>query len=291
MKIIDHPLNPVNMETLGNKIIHLEQDGNNNMIRLCRLMMPQKYREEALLKATITMLAMMKYFGNISIGLNIISRDDPWDFEMIDNNGNKFYIEITEFTDRVWFHQEETKSFELDEMISTKKAEYSKIKKVIEYFDLKIKIPENPGKGNNKKIIKNPIFNYKREKFWFRNTKSKSNFESLEEAILKKENKKHDKSNCILILDNRSIYFNAFHYNKLRNKISNLDFSFMGIFVITAYGTRYNDVEFTAFPLWLSKKMDSKITIDGDVMDGNSKTEKEKEKIIKNLWVEKWKDT
>ena len=283
-----HPLSP--MAPIHNKSnfkIHnfIERDGT--IIQSVRLYAEQHLREHIIMTQTLGQFSSWGYIDKLQ-EFEITSRDDPWDYSIKTECGKEFNIEITEFTDSVVCRQKnEEKELEFKKLFSAKNAPYIKIKKAVEYLDLKgIKLPDIKN-GKNKTTIDNSLFGKDEHRIFLSHSGlMEKNIEIIKKAILKKAQKAHTgKENTILILDNRSIYFNTYHLEKILEWIhkEKPDIPFKEVFIYTGY---YSDddgknSEFSSMSLML----DNEIT---DCVRNSGALENIDEGLVEMMTEKKW---
>lgn len=281
-----HPLNP--MAPIHNKLnfkIHnfIERDGT--IIQSVRLSAEQHLREHIIMTQILGQFSSWGYINKLQ-KFEITSRDDPWDYSIKTECGKEFNIEITEFTDSVVYRQmNEEKELEFKKLFSSKKAPHIKIKKAVEYLDLKgIKLPDIK-KGENKTIIDNPLFGKDEYRIFLSHSGlMEKNVEMIKKAILKKVQKAHaGKEDTILILDNRSTYFNTYHFEKILEWIhkEKPNIPFKEVFIYTGYysGDDGKNSEFSSMSLMLDDDISDCVMSSGaleNMSDGLVETMTEK---------------
>jgi len=283
-----HPLNPeapLHDKLNFKKHLFIERDGS--IIQSVRLSAEQNLREEIILNHVVGQLSSIGYI-NKQQEFEITSRDAPWDFNIKTKCGREFNIEITEFTDSKNYRQmNEEKELEFRKLFSAKRAPYIKIKKAVEYLSMEdINLPEI-SKGDNKTLIENPLFGKEEPRFFISiSGEMKKNIEAFKYAILKKTQKKHgDKDNTILVLDNRSIYFNSAHYEEILEWAhdNKPNIPFKEIFVYTGYYSnddgRYS--EFSIMSLMLNEEI-------SDYFADSGVLEKQKDWLVDIMTSKKW---
>lgn len=247
-----HPLNPIapTHDKQNLKYYHLIlRDGT--VVRLTRLFAEQRIRENIIFHHTVKFLAQINYIAKPS-QLEIIKRDDPWDYSVKTQCGKEFNIEITEFADTKSKQKYDDRELEINKLFRMRIAPYIKIKKAIDFLDLKdIDFP-SLGNGNNKTLVKNPLFGRNSDSIFITNSgEFIDNVNIATEAIRKKIEKKHqDKKDTILVLDNRSTFFDSSHYDHLlKNPLPYLPFK--EILIYTGYFSNQdgNRAEYTLFSL------------------------------------------
>ncbi len=205
----------------------------------------------------------VKYFYKTEIGINIISRDKPWDFE-IELSTNEFInIEITSIADNHWqfemlkseeriAKQSNNERIPLRELIKLNKLFPDKQTEDIINGYLK----ENLSKDS---IIKNPFFEKTVMTIGRTEKPSKKLSEIIDESITKKEQKNHqNKEITVLIIDNRTFIFEIKDFqlalDELFERIQ--ESPFMEIWLYTGYYSSNdgNDAEYSLMPLKITKQ-------------------------------------
>ncbi len=208
----------------------------------------------------------VKLFSKEPIGFKIISRDSPWDFKIDLSSGELLNVEITSIAEDSGIFKnlkreerllltQKRKEIELHEL---EKLNYffpdSSIEKIIKSLKdsgiAKTELVENP--WNDKHIIT-----------FGRISEKQPNLSKLiEQAITKKEKKKHSqKEQTILILDNRTFMYEVSHLQKARKELN--DFiegsSFLEIWFYTGYYSSLdgNDTEFNLTPLKVTSEQEN----------------------------------
>lgn len=289
-----HPLNPhAPVFNKHNFKEHhfIEQDGT--LIKLIRLFAEQELREEIIMRQIVGRLVAsgnMQGNGKFEV-LREDNKNNHWDFRIKPETGDQFNMEITEFTDSKKYRQiDEEKELELKKLFSAKRAPFVKIKKAIEYYDIKdINIPDKPS-GGLKEEIDNPLFE-KGEQYLFTSFSGEmnNNLASVKDAIQKKIDKPHaDKENTILVLDNRSVYFNFYHYEKILDWIRNEkpDIPFKEVLIYTGYYSDESgrDSEFNMMSLMLNEEMTQNFA---SLQERSMETDSFKELMTKKKWYGK----
>lgn len=210
----------------------------------------------------------VQLFLEETVGVNIISRDKPWDFELELSNSEKLIIEITSIADEVDLF----KTFKYQERITDKSnyehIEFHELIKLNNIFpDPKIQElidTYKKQKISKDKLVPNP--NYGKE-FIFQSSISEDlvSFDRLlKTAIDKKVNKNHPKKEDVtLIIDNRTVTYELEdiieYFNSLDDYFVNLPFK--EVWLYTGY---YSDLdgsnaEYSLAPLKITKEKFEKL--------------------------------
>lgn len=198
-------------------------------------------------------------FANEPMGLNIISRDEPWDFKIETSNKEIFNIEITSIADDN-FHFEKMKREErLMIKSNVKELPIHELIKLNSFFPTE-KVTELIDKllsnGHSKKeLVKNPFKGNHPNIFLSNSNHVEKNLEKLlRESISKKESKKHqEKENTVIIIDNRTLSYKISDFYDAFEKIEDLlsKSSFREIWLYTGYcsDNNGNNAEFSLAPM------------------------------------------
>lgn len=159
-----------------------------------------------------------KFFRKEKVGIELVSRDDPWDFEIKLSNGEHFFIEITSIADddEQFIRQSREKHYR-----SLNNKEYitkKEFKQLIRFFpNLKGNKEISPPSENE--LIVNPIFNDFKQFIGFNSEVVENLGDKLIRVIGKKVEKSHNrKQETVLIIDNRS---GAYGLKDLEDAIKN----------------------------------------------------------------------
>jgi hypothetical protein len=220
----------------------------------------------------------IKFFYKSSVGLNILSRDKPWDFKIELSSKESLNVEITSISDNQW-------NFELlsnEERCATASQkenipfhELIKINKLFPDETLeKIIEKYHNNKTSKKKIIPNPFYNKSILTIGRNEYPEKKLSEIINLAILKKENKKHfEKEKTILIIDNRTFTLEIEDFQKSLQELGQrFELSpFMEIWLYTGYYSSNdgNDAEYNLIPIKVSenqREILNKMAIDTEII-------------------------
>jgi hypothetical protein len=234
----------------------------------------QRQREEIILKHFLKQYVYL--FIKRPISVNIIERDNPWDFRINLGKLVEINIEITAISDDLKVFRR-SKHEELFDLIKDKKEI-----RVRDLVNLKGKIsPDLVNEDflsnilathiNQDDIIVNPFYGGKIT-IWMssKNYQSRSFDECMWKAINSKTNKRHkDKDNTVLIIDNRSINYELSDITSFisNNRIELANTLFMEIWFYTGYYSdhRANDCEFSLIPLKLTMMNESCIKLFSEI--------------------------
>ena len=213
----------------------------------------------------------VKAFSNEPIAINVISRDEPWDFKIETDKKKVFNIEITAIADNKFSFEKMKREERLLLKSNKKELPIHELIKLNSFFPtekMTHHIEELLNKNYSKKdIVDNPYYGNYPNLFISESNVSENNLESLLEiAITKKEQKKHkEKDKTVLLIDNRTLayeisdFFEAF--KNLDELINNI--SFREIWLYTGYCSDNdgNNAEFSLAPIKITQTQSAKLAI------------------------------
>ncbi len=206
----------------------------------------------------------VKLFLNETVGIEIISRDKPWDFKIELSTSEIFNIEVTSISEsRKMF--EKFKSEERYILNSFKEKipfyELEKLNKLFPSEEISKQIKQlkiiNTGKNS---LINNPYYGQNPTLFISGFEDIKIPFsELIKEAIVRKENKKHlEKESTVLVIDNRTLTYEMNDLDDAKEILSGFlnNTSFREIWFYTGYcsDNDANNAEFSFSPLKLTQE-------------------------------------
>jgi len=205
----------------------------------------------------------IKFFYKSHVGLNIISRDKPWDFKVKLSNNEIFNVEITSISDNQW-------NFEMlknEERIATQSNyenipfhELIKINKMFPNETLDGIINDyHKKKTSRNEIIPNPFFAKTISTLGRTDLPQKKLSEIISTALIKKEEKKNsEKENTILLIDNRTFTLEIDDFKKAFQELGNrFELSpFIEIWLYTGYYSSEdgNVAEYSLVPLKVTER-------------------------------------
>jgi len=222
------------------RLFRIEKDGS--VIERIFLNVSDIFLREEIIFSHYLSFLVRNFIQNL-VGVNIISRDDPWDFSVELSNGLSFNVEITSIADNEWLYEKMKREEKYEEIIIKKKIKLRELKKIDLWFEneeSKLAIREAEEKSvDADELIKNPFLNEGGRIFI---SDSKNREKSLAilllEAIKRKNNKRHkDKEKTILIIDNRTSVFEIEDYQEARKEIEDklTNILFPEIYFYTGY--------------------------------------------------------
>lgn len=284
MEITKSSFYPVsNVDKLSNlkRYYRIEKDGK--IIERILLDIPDSSMREHLIAMHYLKHSVMLFHDN-PVGVNIISRDAPWDFKIELSTKEIFNLEITSVSDDT----ETFRKFKNEERYLLKSLEQKipfhelvKLNNLFPKMETEEEI-ENHRKNNVSKnsIVNNPYYSDNTPLFLSMKNQRKQPLEDLiKVAIESKEAKKHsEKENTVLIIDNRTLayeYSDLHTASELLRELYNRS-PFREIWFYTGYASDYdgNNAEYSLAPqkvtnsqkIVLMKKMNDNPPDDNGIM-------------------------
>lgn len=204
------------------------------------------------------------------IGINIISRDNPWDFKIEIVNKEIFNIEITSIADDKSLF-EKIKREERFAIASHEDKiplhELEKLNKLFPKSEINKKLEELKKDNLSKKdLVDNPYKNQVGGIFLSSTFGTQEPLENLlREAIQKKEDKKHsEKEKTVLIVDNRTMIYEIKELHEAVKKLDQFleNSSFREIWFYTGYYTELdgNGGEYSFSPMKITELQSKTLT-------------------------------
>jgi hypothetical protein len=125
-----------------------------------RLDVPNKFRRENIIFLNF-MYYIMRMIGHI-VKFDIVSRDNPWDFEIKTSNFGSFYVEITSISDSSDLFRQYSQYESFSNITRIKKVRLRDLHKALKNVNVHISenFPiRNIDKIGNDKFIENPLYN------------------------------------------------------------------------------------------------------------------------------------
>jgi hypothetical protein len=250
-----HPVNPLEGKDNYKKYYLVDAQGKIKE-RILLDISDQRLRENIILSHFMQFYD--RTFRQNILKIEIIGRDDPWDFKIKINGELIINIEITSISSSSHSFQklknEETYN-EIKRHEFIKIRDLKKLNKLSPDFNFDETFNKEIDSGNKKDdYIKNPIFNM--DNIWFSLCDNMGNMtDALTKAIKAKENKKHpDKDRTILIIDNKSIHFEIDNFREFLSVYQD-ESSFKEIWFYTGYYSDMTGVyrEFDLSPIKINK--------------------------------------
>jgi hypothetical protein len=233
----------VNLSKLHNtkSYIWIQPDGSSmHAVYFCPL--EESLREELILQHYLS--HAVRTLGDGPLGVNVLSRDQPWDFELELSNGTNITIEICSITDRDGFFTKLSAEELLERHSHYPEIRLGILKKIEGFFPSEegtAFLDEKSKQGfRNSDDVENPYFPPSRR--IYTSLSDLPPLDPLDEiriAIRKKQTKKHSgKNETVLLVDNRtstaSLTDFEILYPKLIPLLENVEFP--EIWLYTGYG-------------------------------------------------------
>lgn len=218
-KSLFHPIESTEGKNNHKRLYKLEKDGSITERIFLSIDDPFE-REHIIFLHYLRFIA--KHFFTNKIGVNIISRDNPWDFKLELNTGKTFNLEITSIADnpehfKINKDQERFNQCYTKENISLREV----IKLNTIFYDKDIDILLKEYKGKNLLLesrIPNPYYKKQIIPLSMLPVPTITLQEQIQSIISKKLQKNHnEKNNTVIIIDNRtSAYDLPDYYNAVK---------------------------------------------------------------------------
>jgi hypothetical protein len=214
----------------------------------------ERIREEVICLHYLKFLAKKK--SQEGFGFNIISRDNPWDFEIQMSTGEKTFIEITSIADNQCQFVKMKLEATIEEFTNQDVVRFRTLRKLGNYFlqDDAFR-PLIDGDYRKNDYVLNPFFGRIPKLYLSRAGDLTQNLKDhLVGAINKKVLKKHlNKENTILLIDNRSISFGIKDFERacevLKDYFRDLPFKEVWIYVGYCSDLNGNNAEYSLISL------------------------------------------
>lgn len=201
----------------------------------------------------------VKHFCNNDLGINLISRDAPWDFQIETSDNSKFNIEITSIAESYKVfnnHSSEErytkwaqeKEIPLHELIKLEKLFPSDDINSIAQGFVQAGVDEND-------LVLNPLFSNERALFISKLPYQVDTVEKvLLDSISKKASKRHEgKEQTVLIIDNRTMSFEMDDFYSVLPSVSeyceSLDFPEIWLYTGHCSDDDGNNADFSFIPI------------------------------------------
>lgn len=216
-----------------------------------------RYREYLIFMHYIQHL--VRHFIQDDVGMNILNRDNPWDFEVELSTGSRFNIEITSIADNRQQFKNNSREERLEASRSCEMISLRELSKLADFFpsnEVNRLVMEYRTRGiDSEEMVRNPYYRDGTNIVVSVVYETDDDLSSLLiEAIEKKAEKGHPrKENTILIIDNRTGQYDLPDYfaalDCIRDRITDLPFP--EIWFYTGYYSDYNgdNAEFSFAPI------------------------------------------
>lgn len=205
-----------------------------------------------------------KLFSENDFGLNLLSRDNPWDYEVQLSNGLSFNIEITSIAESSKLFEIQSKEERFDILRHKKQVRLRDLEKIEKFFPdegLNKIIQEYRQAGTTKDcLVKNPLLNSGGRLFLSHIEDTGQRLSAvITDSIRKKELKSHKgKENTVIVIDNRASLYDVDDFYEAQKELKDFleDSIFPEIWFYTGYYSDLdgNNAEFSFAPLKLRKE-------------------------------------
>lgn len=259
------PINDLKDKTNYKEYLIVERDGKI-LRRIFLNIFNSEHREYLIFMHYIS--RRIKFFYKSEVGLNILSRDNPWDFKVELSTNEIFNIEITSISDNQWNFEMLKNEERIATQSNNENIPFHELMKISKMF------PEETLKGiindyRNKKtshntIIPNPFYAKTISTIGRTDLPQKRLSEIIDKAITKKQGKKHsEKENTILLIDNRTFTLEIDDFQKAFQDLGDrFEASpFMEIWLYTGYYSSFdgNEAEYSLIPLKVTEKQHTEL--------------------------------
>jgi hypothetical protein len=245
-------------------------DGKNNFKRFFRIEEDGAVTERVFLDVVDSsereriiclhyMRHIIRHFQKEQVGINIIGRDNPWDFNIELSTGITLNVEITSIADMkehfiINKGEERYSKWAIEELIPL--HELMKINCLFPNIDIGSVIKGHlKDEISKNSLVTNPFLSSNKNIFVSKMPKCEKKLAAyIKEVITKKEQKNHpEKSKTVLIIDNRTSMFEVTDYIDAAEEINEFcqSTSFPEIWFYTGYcsDNSGNNAEFSFAPL------------------------------------------
>lgn len=262
-----HPTGSLDGKQNYKKFLRIERDGS--VVERVFLDVPDvRHREELICLHYLRFLAQNIF--DEDIGVNVLERDDPWDFKLELSNSMKFNLEITAIADSDEHFRINKREERLAYWREQEKIPFHELKKLGSLFpddELAETIKEFENGGiSNEEEINNPLNNPNMHIMISSMLEPTKRLEDLiKTAIDKKCSKNHsEKENTVLIIDNRTSFFDISDYQEavpnIEEYLQNAPFKEIWFYTGFCSDNDGNNAEFIFAPLKIPENYDNKIS-------------------------------
>ncbi len=225
------------------------------------------HREELILQHYLRHYAFT--FAGVPMGIEIMSRDDPWDFDISVSQGDRFFVEITAIADSRFQFERDKREERLLRDSHKRELPLRDVRKLADMFPSDevaayVRSLAETAIGSN---VPNPFFGDFSTRFiqGVCQRPSERLVDQIVEAIDRKSAKKHaGKDNTVLILDYRSNFPSSEGLAAARDELTHyLDRTpFPEILIYVGYFSddTGNNAEFSIAPLKLSDEREKRLS-------------------------------
>ena len=268
-----HPTGSLEGKQNYKKFLRIERDGS--VVERVFLDVPDaRHREQLICLHYLRFLAQNIF--DEDIGINVLERDNPWDFKLELSNNLKFNLEITAIADSEEHFAINKREERLAHWREQESIPFHELKKLGSLFpddELAEIIKKFEDEGTNaKEEISNPLKNPNMHimlSSMLEPTESLGNL--IKNVIDKKCSKNHsEKENTVLIIDNRTSFFDISDYQEaapnIEKHLQNMPFQEVWLYTGFCSDDDGNNAEFSFAPLKIPENYDDRIN---DLMEAH----------------------
>lgn len=229
---------------------------NGSILERIHLDVPDPAHREQLI-CIHYLLHLSHHFLGSSVGVNILGRDDPWDFTIELSSGDLFFVEITSIADSAGLFEFNTREERFARWVGQKMIPLHELRKLAHLFpagNLQAEAARFQGRDDSD-LVPNPLVDEEKSLFVGRLPEPTMRLSDLiRSAIEKKTSKPHvGKERAVLILDNRTGLFDMEDYRTAVDGLGSLleGLPFREVWFYTGYCSDDdgNNAEFSFSPL------------------------------------------
>ncbi len=217
-----HPTGSLEGKRNYKKFLRVERDGS--VVERIFLDVPDAQHRERLICLHYLRFVAQNLL-NEDIGVNILERDNPWDFKLELSNGRKFNLEITAIADSEEHFKINSREERFSYWSQQEKIPFHELKKLRDLFpddqlEKVIQKFENNRIQDTEKVC-NPLNNAEVRVILSSMLEPSESMDKLIKTVIdKKCSKNHsEKENTVLIIDNRTSFFDISDYQETASKI------------------------------------------------------------------------
>lgn len=256
-----YPVSKLDDKSNYKRFVRIERDGS--LVERVFLNVPDPSERERLI-CLHYLRHITRHFLKEDVGVNILARDNPWDFSLELSTGSFFYLEITSIADMPKHFAINKSEERLDKWRSEALIPLHELEKLSRLFSDKrverlVSVYKDSGNSDDD-LVDNPFVEGGERIFVSNMPETSVSLEELiKSAITKKERKRHlNKENTVLVIDNRTSLFEISDYVHAAESLSEYcdSLPFPEIWFYTGYcsDSDGNNAEFSFAPLKLNDK-------------------------------------
>lgn len=261
-----YPLSSLDGKNNYKRFVRIDKDGS--ILERVYLDVPDQSERERLI-CIHYLRHIAHHFLNENIGINFISRDNPWDFSIELSSGQIFNLEITSIADMpkhflINKSEERFKKWKSKDLIPFHELEKINFLFPDDRLSEQISIMKESGISDSE-YVKNPFKDAAGHIFLSNMPETSVSLENLvKDAIAKKASKRHSqKEKTVLIIDNRTSLFEISDYVRAASSLSSYfnSLPFPEIWFYTGYCSDNdgNNAEFSFAPFKVTDKQSDEL--------------------------------